>query len=909
VLPIGPLGSTGSTSSTIFRPTFDYNALANFFTSGAAFGQTTHAEILRNGPLKDIIARDRAGVIAPWQRRQAPVDPRDLTQFLRSKPAIDLKDPQVDLEGASDDFKNLFALYKGLTLLRDMSETAQTNRTALIALDRQMQRYTGEVRSFVDGLSFSGIKLLSGLRSDTLSSTVQVPAKTAIDGVFGLTLSEEFVGGIASTARSDAIAGLTTSDSFTIDVTNSSGTQSIAISLSGVSGTLNIDNVVDHINSELVAAGVTTSLQVERLNEFAYAIKVKLGSGETVEFKSPGSSEAAVYAAGTYGAGTSADGFVTKLDDLASTDPNSAFLETVHTDAADSANGVAVDSKGNVYVVGGTEGDLDGQGEVGAKDAYLSKYDGSGNLLYTVRLGATGTAGGFAVAVDSSDNVIVAGQTTSPLTDTAYGGNTDTFVTKFDSTGKELFTRQASPYADDGALGLTVDSSGNIFVSGVTNSAIATDQTHLGGRDAFVTKLDNNGNLVYNQQFGGSGDDHATAVTVDNAGNIFVTANVASDAVVRKYADSSSSTPTFEVNLGALGSDGGITGIARDSDGELYVTGYTTNAGLAGTIDPANTHSGGTDAFVTRITDNGSSATVGFTSYLGSAANDRAYGIAVNSGNIYVTGQTEGSIGGETQIGTVDGFVAKLENTTGNLQYVHQFGGGLDYRGTSIAFDSDGTSVLSRLGLVNGTVPVRDADDVTVAMETTARVGQSFYISIDGGARKQITIESTDTMDVLAARISNILGTKGDAKMADNGSTEFLQIQARSGAVLEIGAGPEGFDALAGLGLKPALLIGDPADAEDAEAEKDATFELGIIDGLSLLTKEDAVDATVIFDNAMLELRKAFRFLTEGPPPDDPFEGVVGPPPRFLASRIAAFEFALQRLQVVGPSAGLGIVV
>jgi hypothetical protein len=75
------------------------------------------------------------------------------------------------------------------------------------------------------------------------------------------------------------------------------------------------------------------------------------------------------------------------------------------------------------------------------------------------------------------------------------------------------------------------------------------------------------------------------------------------------------------------------------------------------------------------------------------------------------------------------------------------------------------------------------------------------------------------------------------------------------------------------------------------------------------LTKEDAVDATVIFDNAMLELRKAFRFLTEGPPPDDPFEGVVGPPPRFLASRIAAFEFALQRLQVVGPSAGLGIVV
>ena len=94
--------------------------------------------------------------------------------------------------------------------------------------------------------------------------------------------------------------------------------------------------------------------------------------------------------------------------------------------------------------------------------------------MSTQRLGAKGDASGFAIAIDSNDNVIIAGQVSGTLTTDGYGGGYDTFVTKYDSTGQELFTRQASPYSNDAGLALTIDSSDNIFIAGLTYSAMTT---------------------------------------------------------------------------------------------------------------------------------------------------------------------------------------------------------------------------------------------------------------------------------------------------------------------------------------------------------------------------------------------------------------------------------------------------
>ena len=886
---------------------FDYNALASYFASGASLSRGLHAEVLRSGPLGDAIASAANGVTPPWRAPQPEVDPDDLGRFLRGGDIIDLDDPRVDQSNASDDFKNLFGLYIALSTMRDMAEFGRDNDRLQTVLDRQFQTYLAEVRGFADGTSFDGVTLVSGLRNDLARSTVEVPAVNPIADAFGTKLSRSFTGSVITDSPTTAIAGITATDTFTIDVITSTATKNVTIDLSQVSGTLNIDNIVTEINAQLaLAGGISSTVSVEEVYQDGYAIKVHHATGETLTFGSPSSSEASVYVAGNYGAGATAGGFVAKVDDLGAADPNQAFRENINTiEASDRAGGVAVDSEGSVYVVGTTAGDLDGQGVTGIEDAYLTKYDASGNLLYTLRLGATDSAGGFAVAVDSADNVIVTGHTLSRLTETAYGGGFDTFVTKFDSTGTELFTRQAAPFAADSGLAITVDSSDNIFISGVTSGAIDSSQTHAGGADAFITKLASDGTLVYNKQFGGVGEDSANAVAVDNAGNVFVAATVDGNAVVRKYADSAADDPPiWELDLGSLGSDGDATGIALDANGDVYVTGYTANASLTGPI--ATAHSGGTDAFVTRIVDSGSSAAVNNTTYIGDTGTDRAFGIAVNNGAIYVTGESDGSIGGESLSGQVDAFVAKLDDT-GSLSYAHYIGGAFDHRGTAIAFDADGTSVLSRLGLPGAAVPIPTAG--TVAMQTSARVGQSFYVSVNGAAAQRIVIEESDTLEVLAAKISNRLGINGDAKIVTTGHTQHLEIQAQNGAVVEILDGPEGYNALPGLGFTPQRLIGELVDASKQEADADSTFELGFVGSLNLLTSSAAADVLTLLENAMREVRKAFSFLTEGPPPDNPFAGIIGPPSPYMAGRIAAFEGALLRVQSSTLSNSFGIIV
>lgn len=275
--------------------------------------------------------------------------------------------------------------------------------------------------------------------------------------------------------------------------------------------------------------------------------------------------------------------------------------------------------------------------------------------------------------------------------------------------GKEVFTRRAAPFASDSGLGVAIDSSNNIFLTGITQSAIDSGQTHAGGSDAYVTKLDSSGTLVYNKRFGTSGS-------------------------------------------------------------------------------------------------------------------DRAPGVAVNGSDVYISGETEGTPSPARPRSATATPSSSSSTPPVRYQYAHQFGGGFNHRGSSIAFDADGTSVLTRLGPTNGSVPVRQHDSssldktITVAMETTARVGQSFFIKINDGPPRRIIIEATDSLDLLASRISNLLGADGDATMADGaGAKEHLEIQTLNNAVIEILAGPEGFDALKGLGLEPQRLIGKPSDAREED--------------------------------------------------------------------------------------------
>ncbi|MDP6831550.1 MAG: hypothetical protein QF512_11355 [Alphaproteobacteria bacterium] len=466
--------------------TFDHNVLGAFYSSGVSLGLTGHASKIQDELLNGSFAKVDPAIIPPWTIPESRPYDEMLQRIFSSGPLIDLSDPRVNNTAGDDQYKNLFGLFTGLTKLREMATYAEEDSgasTRATILQQRFEGYLGEVKEFVTGLAFEDTTLLYGLKTSSMTSTLSFPKDPTYTTPFHYSAQ-------VSEVRDDAIAGLTGTETFDITVVNSVETKVINIDLSNVSGDLNVDNISTYINSELSAESVTSRVNVERFNENSYGFHLNLNDTETVTFGNASDETPSIYITGTNNVGDYSSGFTTKFDDLGATDPNKAFRSEVETPEADSARAVAVDSQGYVYSVGATAGDLDGFANQATNDAYLRKYDGAGELVWSRLLGATDDANGFSVTVDANDDIIIAGTVQGNLSATSYGGNYDSFVTKFDGTGAEQWTRQAAPYANDSALAVTTDASGNVFVAGQTYSEIGTGVTYAGSSDGYLTKLE-----------------------------------------------------------------------------------------------------------------------------------------------------------------------------------------------------------------------------------------------------------------------------------------------------------------------------------------------------------------------------------------------------------------------------------
>src|SRR6266851_2193022 len=160
------------------------------------------------------------------------------------------------------------------------------------------------------------------------------------------------------------------------------------------------------------------------------------------------------------------------------------------------------------------------------------------SLVYSTYLGGSSTDVGFGIAVDSSGNAYVTGYTQSsnfPTTagalQTTFGGLADAFVSKLNSSGSALvYSTYLGGGSTDFGFGIAVDSSGGAYVTGYTQSsnfpatAGALQTTFGGGADAFVSKLNSGGSaLVYSTYLGGSSFDFGFGIAVDSSGNAYVT--------------------------------------------------------------------------------------------------------------------------------------------------------------------------------------------------------------------------------------------------------------------------------------------------------------------------------------------------------------------------------------------------
>ena len=189
--------------------------------------------------------------------------------------------------------------------------------------------------------------------------------------------------------------------------------------------------------------------------------------------------------------------------------------------ATDSAR--AVDADGNVYVAGTVGGHLPDQQGFGFdpngsdSSAFVRKYDASGTELWTRQFSAGLLAfnGAFAIAVDAS-GVYVAGAVEEHVPGFPNTAGQDAFVRKFDASGNELWVRQFGTTGTESADGIAADATG-VYVTGSTTGTFP-GQTSAGGQDAFVRKYDVGGNELWTRQFGSSSADQALAATVDASG-------------------------------------------------------------------------------------------------------------------------------------------------------------------------------------------------------------------------------------------------------------------------------------------------------------------------------------------------------------------------------------------------------
>ncbi len=355
----------------------------------------------------------------------------------------------------------------------------------------------------------------------------------------------------------------------------------------------------------------------------------------------------------------------------------------IGTSAVDQSVSVAVDSSGNTYISGVTGGDLDGT-NAGSADAFLTKFDASGNVLWTRQIGTAKFDGCRAVAVDSAGYIYISGGTSGSLGGT-YAGAGDTYLTKFDPSGNVLWSRQIGTTKSDESFGVAVDGSSNVYITGTTSGSLGG--ANEGEDDIYLTKFDSSGNVVWTQQIGTEDDDFAQSVTVDSSGNIYISGgtygsldgtNAGSvDAFLTKFDTSGNELWTEQ--LGTAYTDGS-NAVATDSAGNVYISGITAG-------DLGGTNAGANDAFLTKYDASGN---LQWSRQIGTISDDRSYSVAVDSsGNIFISGFTRGDLNGGTNAGNYDAFVAKYD-ASGSLLWTQLFGTTDVDESHALAVDSEG---------------------------------------------------------------------------------------------------------------------------------------------------------------------------------------------------------------------------
>jgi hypothetical protein len=405
-------------------------------------------------------------------------------------------------------------------------------------------------------------------------------------------------------------------------------------------------------------------------------------------------------------------------------------------------SGVSNDSVGSVFAAGFTTGAFAGNTNAGNYDGYITKYNTDGSPAWIKQFGTSGTDYALGTGNDNAGNVYAAGYTNGAFTGATNLGSNDGFITKYTAAGTLAWVKQFGTAADDTSVGISVDSNGNSYVIGKTYGAFAGNVTQ-GAYDAYIAKYDTNGTQTWIKQFGTNQDDEAIGVSLDSNDNIYVLGSTAG-----AFAGNTN-VSGFDVFVSKYNSSGTQAWVKQlGSSGNNYAningisTDSTGNVFITGYTDgtfSGNTSLGSYDGFVAKYSTTG---TLDWVQQFGTTSDDYSIASKTDSaGNTYVTGWTSGQLTGNTALGGYDGFLAKY-NTSGTRLWVKQFGTNSNDYANGLSIDKLGNIYVS--GWTDGSFPTY-----------TNQGGQDSYIALFDTNGNQLSIPAITTVITLAATDSD----------------------------------------------------------------------------------------------------------------------------------------------------------
>lgn len=481
-------------------------------------------------------------------------------------------------------------------------------------------------------------------------------------------------------------------------------------------------------------------------------------------------------------------------------------------DEDDGGTGIAVDSANRVVVAGWTCS-ITFPGENGPPvprcvSAFVTKLDFTGStMVFTAFVPGSVFFDNVPLALDAANNIYIAGSTngntfgddtfkpTPGAFQGTFGGNTDAWVAKLNSSGTRLiYATFLGGSGDERAGGIAVDSGGNAYVTGTTTSknfpvtaGVFQHECKLksdgSGASAFVTKLNADGShALFSSYLGGHGTQSGEGIALNSSGNAFVvggtdakdfptTAGSAQpvpaggeDAFVAQVS-SSGSHLIFSTFLGGADFDVG-NAIALDSAGNAFITGRTESTNLP----VKNAFQAGCSGGCSFISKLNTSGRLVYSTFLGRNGGSGT-GIAVTpAGEAYVTGEpgttfpiTQNAfqrVQGPQLFDNPPGgsiFITKF-SSTGQLIYSSYFGGGLEH--SRVALDRSTNAYLTGLVSFGGTVPATPgAFQEQRGAEEDSFVAKVVALCALSTVNRSVTICSPASGSTVASPVRIIAGT------------------------------------------------------------------------------------------------------------------------------------------------------